>query len=588
MASRLTELCAAIAEAGSERDDPLGARAAAQRLSGRARCRPSSRATRRRRSPAWSPADLTAGRIPHGPRRPRRARPRSARGGPRLRPRARPRARPRPRAQVRARRSGGISAGMEEAAATGPRREALGAHARVDRAGDDDALHALARRGARGRARRLRRALALVGGPARGLLGLDLGLLRGPRLEAVRRRPRRPLDAGRRVVHRRRAELRRAPLPRPRRRRGRDPLRLGDRRELAELTWGEFRAQVAAAAAGLRELGVGRGDRVVAYMPNVPETIVAFAATASLGAIWSSCSPDFGASSVVDRFAQIEPKVLFAVDGYRYGGARLRPPRRRRRPAGGDADPRAHRGPPLHGPGSRPLPARERDRLGRAARIGRGRRAHLRAGPVRPPALGPLLLGDHRPAEGDRPGPRRDPARAPEEAPPPPRRAGGRPRLLVHDDRLDDVELPRRRAADPRRDRHLRRQPGRARHGRPLGPRREDRHDLLRHQRQLRRRLHEGRGRAVRRARPLARCARSGSTGSPLSPEGFDWIYEHVGADTWLFSTSGGTDVCTAFVGGVPLLPVYRGELQGRSLGRRGRGLERGRRARRSTRSASS
>ena len=58
-----------------------------------------------------------------------------------------------------------------------------------------------------------------------------------------------------------------------------------------------------------------------------------------------------------------------------------------------------------------------------------------------------------------------------------------------------------------------------------------------------------------------------GSTGSPLAPEGFQWIYDHVGADTWLFSTSGGTDVCTAFVGGVPILPVYRGELQARSLG---------------------
>ena len=91
-------------------------------------------------------------------------------------------------------------------------------------------------------------------------------------------------------------------------------------RELAELTWGELRDQVAGAAAGLRALGVERGDRVVAYMPNIPETLVAFLATASLGAIWSSCSPDFGASSVVDRFAQIEPKVLFCVDGYRYNG----------------------------------------------------------------------------------------------------------------------------------------------------------------------------------------------------------------------------------------------------------------------------
>jgi acetoacetyl-CoA synthetase len=69
------------------------------------------------------------------------------------------------------------------------------------------------------------------------------------------------------------------------------------------------------------------------------------------------------------------------------------------------------------------------------------------------------------------------------------------------------------------------------------------------------------------RDRDLSRLRAVGSTGSPLSPEGFEWIYEHVGEDTWLFSTSGGTDVCTAFVGGVPILPVYRGELQGRSLG---------------------
>jgi acetoacetyl-CoA synthetase len=65
----------------------------------------------------------------------------------------------------------------------------------------------------------------------------------------------------------------------------------------------------------------------------------------------------------------------------------------------------------------------------------------------------------------------------------------------------------------------------------------------------------------------LSRLRSVGSTGSPLAPEGFDWIYEHVGEDTWLFSTSGGTDLCTAFVGGVPLLPVYRGELQARALG---------------------
>ena len=91
-------------------------------------------------------------------------------------------------------------------------------------------------------------------------------------------------------------------------------------RGLDTCTWGELAGQTARIRAGLIELGVGRGDRVAAYMPNVLETIPAFFAVASLGAIWSSAAPEFGARSVIDRFAQIEPKVLLAVDGYRYGG----------------------------------------------------------------------------------------------------------------------------------------------------------------------------------------------------------------------------------------------------------------------------
>ncbi len=91
-------------------------------------------------------------------------------------------------------------------------------------------------------------------------------------------------------------------------------------RELGEWTWAELRAQTAAIAGGLRALGVGQGDRVVAYMPNIPETVAAFLACASIGAVWSSAAPEFGARSVIDRFAQIEPKVLLAIDGYRYGG----------------------------------------------------------------------------------------------------------------------------------------------------------------------------------------------------------------------------------------------------------------------------
>src|SRR5207248_6359475 len=85
-------------------------------------------------------------------------------------------------------------------------------------------------------------------------------------------------------------------------------------------TWGRLREETAAIAAGLRAAGVGEGDRVAAYMPNIPETVAAFLACASLGAVWSSAAPEFGARSVIDRFAQIEPKVLLAIDGYRYGG----------------------------------------------------------------------------------------------------------------------------------------------------------------------------------------------------------------------------------------------------------------------------
>src|SRR5664279_4037279 len=86
------------------------------------------------------------------------------------------------------------------------------------------------------------------------------------------------------------------------------------------LTLTELRALVGAAQAGLRRLGVGAGDRVVALVLNSVHALVGFLATAALGAVWSSCSPDFGAPSVIDRFTQISPTVLIAVDGYRYGG----------------------------------------------------------------------------------------------------------------------------------------------------------------------------------------------------------------------------------------------------------------------------
>ncbi|MBA2878276.1 acetoacetyl-CoA synthetase [Anoxybacillus kamchatkensis] len=93
-----------------------------------------------------------------------------------------------------------------------------------------------------------------------------------------------------------------------------------ERVSLREVTWEELKQQTEAVASALKKLGVKQGDRVVAYMPNIPETVVAFLACASIGAIWSSCSPDFGANSVIDRFQQIEPTILFAVDGCQYNG----------------------------------------------------------------------------------------------------------------------------------------------------------------------------------------------------------------------------------------------------------------------------
>ena len=91
---------------------------------------------------------------------------------------------------------------------------------------------------------------------------------------------------------------------------------------MTEISWPQIYDQTARLVQVLKSQGIRRGDRVVAYLPNIPEAVVALLAVASLGAIWSSCPPDFGSRSVLDRFIQIEPKVLIAVDGYDYGGKR--------------------------------------------------------------------------------------------------------------------------------------------------------------------------------------------------------------------------------------------------------------------------
>jgi acetoacetyl-CoA synthetase len=339
-------------------------------------------------------------------------------------------------------------------------------------------------------------------------------------------------------------------------------------RDLGELTWGELRDQVACAAAGLRELGVGRGDRVVAYMPNIPETLVAFLATASLGAIWSSCSPDFGASSVVDRFAQIEPKVLFCVDGYRYGGRDFD----RTEVVAGlqSAMPTLERTVVL----SYLAPEPDLSRLDRAITwddlLASGEGATLEFEQV--PFDHPLWVLYSSGTTGL-----------------PKAIVQGQGGILL--EQLKKLNL------------HVDAQDGDRLFwftttgwmmwnfligglltpasivlydGSPGHPDMGVLWDLAERAGMTCFGTSASYIAACMKAgvepsegRDLSALRSVGSTGSPLSPEGFEWVYRHVGRDTWLFSTSGGTDVCTAFVGGVPLLPVYRGELQGRALGAR-------------------
>jgi acetoacetyl-CoA synthetase len=97
-------------------------------------------------------------------------------------------------------------------------------------------------------------------------------------------------------------------------------IHLSERRPVATLQWSEFARQVRVLATWMRSVGIAPGDRVVAYLPNTPEALIGMYATASIGAVWSSCGPDFGARGVLDRYSQLEPKLIFCVDGYSYGG----------------------------------------------------------------------------------------------------------------------------------------------------------------------------------------------------------------------------------------------------------------------------
>jgi acetoacetyl-CoA synthetase len=329
-------------------------------------------------------------------------------------------------------------------------------------------------------------------------------------------------------------------------------------RDEVVLTWGELASSVARAAAGLRRLGVQRGDRVAAFAPNCAETLVVFLATASIGAVWSSCAPEFGTRSVVDRFAQIEPVVLLAVDGYRYG-------------------------------------AKDVDRGAEVAAIAEALPSvrhvvglrHLGTGPD---GYSSLLAGP-------------DPGPPTFEAVPFTHPlyvlyssgTTGLPKAIVHGHGGITLEHLKVLA--------LHQDLGPGDHfawfsttgwmmwnylvsgllvgatvvlfdGDPGHP------DLL----TLWRLAAETgcdvfgasapflmscrkQGLVPREEVDLSRLRCVGSTGAPLPPDGFRWVHDAVGAGVQVSSISGGTDVCTAFLGMVPVLPVRAGEITTRYLG---------------------
>jgi acetoacetyl-CoA synthetase len=334
-----------------------------------------------------------------------------------------------------------------------------------------------------------------------------------------------------------------------------------ERGRAGSLSYGQLAGEVGRVARGLRSLGVGRGDRVAALLPNVPEAVIGLLAAASLGAIWSSCSPDFGARSVIDRFAQIEPKVLIACDGYAYNGKEYSrakmlddvltalpgPPAVVMVNLLGEPEPGALHWDDLGAQGGQHEPEFEEvpfahplwvvyssGTTGMPKPITHGHGGivleHLKAlsfhQDLRPGDVftwytttgwmmwnylaGGLLAGVT---------------------------------IVLYDGSATYPETDRlwRLAAE---------------------------HDVT----------YLGVG-----APYLVACMKAGldpgekvglpalraigSTGSPLPPEAFGWVYEHVKPDLLLGSFSGGTDLCTGFVGPCPLLPVRAGIISGRCLG---------------------
>lgn len=333
--------------------------------------------------------------------------------------------------------------------------------------------------------------------------------------------------------------------------------------KLISISWENLEDQVSSLRAFLLSKGVGKGDRVAGYLPNIPEAIVSFLAVNSLGAIWSCCSPDFGINTVIDRFSQIEPKVLIAGDGYRYGGKRI---------------PRALETNQIANQISSIeevilIPVLEKSQV------------NVEWATSWNSILG--MKGDDltfEPVPFDHPiwvlyssG------------------TTGKPKAITHSH--GGVLLEHLKYMHFHND---------VKEGENFfwftttgwmmwnflqasmlvgavpvlfdgSPGYPDLNTLWELSEELpihhfgtsapylvacmKKELNPGADFDLSKLRSI------GSTGAPLPPEAFDWVYEHVSKDVWLCSMSGGTDVCTAFVGGIPTEPIYRGKIQGRALG---------------------
>jgi len=334
-----------------------------------------------------------------------------------------------------------------------------------------------------------------------------------------------------------------------------------ERQPLTEISWAELERDVAAVATWFRKRGVQPGDRVAAVLPNIPQAVVAFLAANAVGAVWSSCSPDFGEASIMDRFAQIEPKVLIVADGYQYNG--------------------------------RPYD-----------KTAAFRQLLARLPSVKLPVLVPYLDTDAQ-LEGTvswndvlhSATPGLDFEAVPFEHPIWVLYSSGttgKPKAITHC--VGGCLLEHLKALSL----HQNVKPGDryfwysttgwmmwnyalaslltgatlvVYDGAPAFPTLNVLWTLA----EKASINHFGGGAAYfiacRQANlslpseRLKHLISIGSTGSPLTPEAYAWIYESVRKDVWLISLSGGTDVCSAFVGGNPLLPVYAGEIQCRLLG---------------------